>query len=202
MFDMDFNIKGCHVSITPFFAVMLCLILLLDSTGIMLFGLIAVAIHETGHLIFMAITKKHLETVVFQLGGIIIKSSGFSDYNREFLVALGGCLFNFIAFSVLMLLYYINQSQVLLIFAAANLGLMIFNILPVNGLDGMDLIKLSFLKKYSPEKAIKLCNIISTLFLVTCLLASVCAVLYLGLNPTIIIALLYLLILTLISIKQ
>lgn len=199
---MDFKIGNCRVCISPLFAVMLCVILLVDRTGIMLFGLLSVAIHETGHLVFMYLTRKYPEKVVFQLGGIIIKSRGFSDYNCDFLVALGGCLFNLIAFLISGFAYYQIRNEMLLVFAAGNFGLMLFNLVPVNGLDGMDLIKLSLLKKYRPEKVKSICNAISVSFLIVSLLISVYAVFYLGLNPTIIVCLLYLVVLTLLNIKN
>ena len=170
---MDFKIGNCRVCISPLFAVMLCVILLVDRAGIMLFGLISVAIHETGHLVFMFMTKKYPEKVVFQLGGIIIKSSGFSGYTQDLLVALGGCFFNFVFFVVSALAYFKFADEKLLIFSASNFGLMFFNILPVNGLDGMDIIKLSLLRRYSPDKVKRICSAISLSFLVLSIISAV-----------------------------
>lgn len=84
---------------------------------------------------------------------------------------------------------------------AGNLGLMIFNLLPVDGLDGMDLIRLKLLKKYPPDKVKTICKCISNTFLGVSLLVAVYAVINMGVNPTIIICLLYLLVLTLLNIK-
>lgn len=199
---MDFKIGNCRICISPLFATMICIILLVDRTGIMLFGLISVAIHETGHLIFMFLTKKFPEKVVFQLGGIMISSKRPVNYNGEFLIALGGCLFNLISFLISAFIYLYNRNEMLFIFSAANFGLMIFNLMPINSLDGMDLIRFTLLKKVSPEKAEKICKSVSFVFLLFISLLSVYAVFVLSLNPTILICLLYLLILTLISIKN
>ena len=168
----------------------------------MLLGLISVVIHELGHLIFMIITKKQPESVSFQLGGIIIKSNGFSGYNNDFLIAMGGCLFNLIAFSFSSYFYYKTKSEMAMLFSAANLGLFLFNLLPVSGLDGMDLIKLKLLKKFSIEKTNKICNIISISFLLTSLFVAIVLTYFKSINPTILISLIYLIILTLISIKK
>ena len=84
---------------------MLCAVLLVDKTGVMLFGLVAVMIHEAGHFVFMLFAKKKIESAAFQLGGIIIKSRGFSGYGYEFLVAFGGCFFNLICCVFSLILY-------------------------------------------------------------------------------------------------
>ncbi len=199
---MEFRLGRCLIAISPLFVCFLCIILLVDRTGIMLLGLISVVIHELGHLIFMIITKKQPESVSFQLGGIIIKSNGFSGYNNDFLIAMGGCLFNLIAFSFSSYFYYKTKSEMAMLFSAANLGLFLFNLLPVSGLDGMDLIKLKLLKKFSIEKTNKICNIISILFLLTSLFVAIVLTYFKSINPTILISLIYLIILTLISIKK
>lgn len=199
---MEFRLGRCLIAISPLFVCFLCIILLVDRTGIMLLGLISVVIHELGHLIFMIITKKQPESVSFQLGGIIIKSNGFSGYNNDFLIAMGGCLFNLIAFSFSSYFYYKTKSEMAMLFSAANLGLFLFNLLPVSGLDGMDLIKLKLLKKFSIEKTNKICNIISISFLLTSLFVAIVLTYFKSINPTILISLIYLTILTLISIKK
>lgn len=199
---MEFRLGRCLIAISPLFVCFLCIILLVDRTGIMLLGLISVVIHELGHLIFMIITKKQPESVSFQLGGIIIKSNGFSGYNNDFLIAMGGCLFNLIAFSFSSYFYYKTKSEMAMLFSAANLGLFLFNLLPVSGLDGMDLIKLKLLKKFSIEKTNKICNIISISFLLTSLFVAIVLTYFKSINPTILISLIYLIILTLISIKK
>lgn len=199
---MEFRLGRCLIAISPLFVCFLCIILLVDRTGIMLLGLISVVIHELGHLIFMIITKKQPESVSFQLGGIIIKSNGFSGYNNDFLIAMGGCLFNLIAFSFSSYFYYKTKSEMAMLFSAANLGLFLFNLLPVSGLDGMDLIKLKLLKKFSIDKTNKICNIISISFLLTSLFVAIVLTYFKSINPTILISLIYLIILTLISIKK
>lgn len=194
---MTFNIGNCKISISPLFVSFLCLILLIDTTGLMLFGFISVFIHESGHLIFMIIAKKPPAFIKFRLGGIIIESRGFSGYNKELLIASGGCLFNLFIFIFTFLYYSKTKSEMALLFSAANFGLFAFNLIPVNGLDGMDLIRFSLIKKFSPEKTEKFCKIISLIFIVASTLTAVFPALFHKLNPSILICLIYLIILTL-----
>lgn len=198
---MCFEIFGCKVKITLTFALMLCFILFIDTTGAMLFGLISVAIHETGHLVFMLLAKKYPNTICFQIGGILINCRGLSSYTYDLAIAMGGCLFNLLVFLITAVIYNKTANPYLLLFSATNLGLLLFNLIPVNGLDGMDILKLILLKKYSLTKTKSLCKIISFIFLITSLLVCAYAVLNFELNPTVIVALFYLLILTLIGIK-
>lgn len=199
---MEFKILGCKIFISPLFVAFLCVVLLVDKTGVMVLGLLSVLIHESGHLFFMFLTKKKLETVNFQLGGIIIKSKGFSGYKYDFLVAIGGCFFNFLAFIIGFFCYYRFENEISLLFSSANFALMVFNLAPICGLDGMDLIRLKLLLKYPLEKVEKICNAISFIFIAISFCFSAVAVIFFHLNPSILICLIYLLILTIIGIKK
>ena len=63
---MEFKIGDCRIFISPLFVVLISGVLLIDKTGIMLFGLISVAIHEIGHLIFMILLGKYPKSVLFE----------------------------------------------------------------------------------------------------------------------------------------
>lgn len=199
---MSFCIGNCKISVSPLFVSFICLILLIDTTGLMLFGFISVFIHESGHLTMMILAKKPPAFIKFRLGGIIIESRGFSGYNKEFLIASGGCLFNFSVFVFAFLYYFNTKSEMALLFSASNFGLFAFNLVPIDGLDGMDLIRFSLIKKFSPDKTEKICKIISIVFILLGSLITTFFVITNRLNPTILICFIYLIILALIGIKQ
>ena len=200
-FDMEFKIKNCVFQISPMFVSFLCLILLIDSTGIMLFGLVSAIIHEIGHIIFICFSKKKISRVSFQLGAIIIDSKGLIDYKNEFLIAMGGCLFNFLFFALFFINYLYTNNEMCFLFSASNFGLFIFNLIPIEGLDGMDLIRIIFLKKYKFYKANHYCKIISFTFIILMIFVvlSFCLI---KRNLLFLIGMLYLIILILIFSKQ
>ena len=172
---MEFRIKNCSVIITPLFCAFLCALLLVDKTGLMLFGLLSAMIHEFGHIFFIKFSKKRINKIVFHLGGIIIDCKGIVSYKNEFLISLGGCLFNLIALVISLSFYSINHNQVILLFGATNFALLIFNLIPIEGLDGLDLIRYLLLTTFCVEKAKLYCKIISLisitiLFLITIIL--------------------------------
>ena len=150
---MEFEFYGCKIKVFPSFMIMICFVLLIDKTGIMLFSLLSALIHEIGHIVFIIFTKKKISKIIFQIGGIVIDSKGVANYKNEFLIALGGCFFNFIFFVLSFLIFVYTKYEIYLMFSATNLGLLLFNLMPVENLDGMDLLKI-LLNKYSKIKVI------------------------------------------------
>ena len=199
---MEFKIGDCRIFISPLFVVLISGVLLIDKTGIMLFGLISVAIHEIGHLIFMILLGKYPKRVLFEPFGILITSRGFSTYSADLLVACGGCLFNFLAFIITFLIWFNNHNQFLILFCASNFGLLLFNLMPINGLDGMDIITLSLMRKYEAEKVGKICGGISVAFLIFSFICSFLFVYCFNLSLSVLICLVYLAFLTIITIRH
>ena len=158
---MEIRLFGCKIYISLLSIAMICLILFFDSTGIILFGLCSVLIHETGHILFMAALKQMPDEIIMQPAGVIIKRKNLiMKYSDELLVATAGCLFNLIFGLCFISLYYVNYNLLWMIFAAANLSIAFFNLLPVAGLDGGDILKF-FLYRIMPEnKADTICKII------------------------------------------
>ncbi len=199
---MNFNIKKTSVFISPLFALLISIILLVDTTGIMLFGFISAFFHELGHIICMAKLGKTIDKVALSPCGILITTSGISTYKSDLLVALCGPLTNLLLFVVSAFVLLAVKTNEILYFCAANFGLFLFNILPVFGLDGMDVIRAMLLKKHSLFKTQKICKTISFCFLVFCLALGVVFASFHKINPTFLICLIYLLIISLLNAKK
>ena len=201
LFDMEFSIKNCKIIISPLFIAFLSMILLVDKTGIMLFGLLSALIHELGHLIFIFFSKKKISKVSFQLGGVLIDSKGIIDYKYEFLISFGGCLSNFLFFVLFLSLYFNNRNELYLVFSATNFGLFAFNLMPIYGLDGMELTRIILLKRFETTKALFYCKIISFLYLIILSIITLFLFIYKQ-NVTLLICLLYLIIIMLLFSKN
>ncbi len=201
LFDMEFNIKSCKVIITPLFVSFLSIILLIDKTGIMLFGLISALIHEMGHLIFIYFSGKKINKISFQLGGILIDCKGIVNYKYEFLIAFGGCLLNLIMFVLFLILFIYNRNEFSLIFSATNFGLFAFNLMPIYGLDGLDLLRIIFLQRFETQRALLYCKFISVMYVIILLIFTT-FLLVKKQNFSLLICLIYLIIIMLIFIKN
>lgn len=127
---------------------------------------LSVLIHETGHLIPIAVFGDFPRTIKISLFEIAI-----SDNNRNvrplfqnIIIIFFGPFANFICFIIGYLLY-LFCNDFFLSFSAVNLFLGLFNMLPVLSLDGGQLLYLLLCKKLEDSKAQKTVNILTFIFI-------------------------------------
>lgn len=117
-----------------FFAAVSLLILLKDS-DYALYGLAACIWHELGHLTAMRFCNIGVKRVFFYGAGIKIvpdKQFAFTDFLRELVILLAGSGANFILAAAL----FLGNNMELTPFAAVNTAIGLFNLLPLQYLDG------------------------------------------------------------------
>lgn len=117
-----------------FFAAVSLLILLKDS-GYALYGLAACLWHELGHLTAMRFCGVGVKRIVFYGAGIKIvpdKQLDFTPLRNEFVILIAGCGANFILAILLVLVNKLEFTP----FAAVNTAIGLFNLLPLQYLDG------------------------------------------------------------------
>ena len=200
---MEIRLFGCKIYISLLFLTMLTLILLIDKTGLMSVGILAVAVHESGHLIMMLILKNPPKEIIFQPCGIIIKKSDMIiSSNRELLIALGGCLNNLIFAAVFALIYYIYHSDIAVSFFAANIGLILFNITCIKGLDGYDIVLIILSRKTDGDRATKICKTISIGTVIILSVGTLFMTVFANSSIMLLLCSLYLIILTLINLRS
>lgn len=128
---MKFSIGCCKVTVGFWFAAVLCLCLLLDKSGMTAVGLLAVAVHESGHLLCMRWVQIPVNEMRFGLFDIKIVRGKHRGYWQELAVALAGPAANLICAG---LLYLVPAWHGVAVWA--NLLLALFNLMPVTSLDG------------------------------------------------------------------
>ncbi len=138
LFDIRFKFRNCLIIISFPFLMLITTILLLDGNSMMCWGLLAAFIHECGHIWAMVLRKSKPKQICFQAFFIdIIDSSNTQrDYNADIFILLAGPLSNLIIAIVLLISHRFFNCQSLKIFAIANLFLAVFNLLPIETLDG------------------------------------------------------------------
>lgn len=199
---MTIRLFGCKIYISLLFLTMITLMLMLDKTGLILLGFAAVFLHELGHLIAIAITGNRPRLVVLQPAGVTIKRGGkIASPNDELKIASAGCLANLLWAIIFLSLYQIFKSELSLMFAAANLCVMGFNLIPVCGLDGYDIVLNLLMRNMLPVRAEKLSRKISLIFIFTALLGSFLLIITQQGSITLVICTIYLLILCIISLR-
>ncbi len=136
---MSIKFLKTEVLITFPFALLMAVLLACDKTGMMSVSVIAVVLHELGHLAVLYYQKCPPQKIKLQLIGVgITQTRLLTDLKSEALVAAAGPAANLItSFS---LLPFIDLSFPAALCAA---GIVIggFNLLPLTGLDGGDVLR-------------------------------------------------------------
>ncbi len=192
---MIFKVFGLKIKVTFLFAAIICLMLFMDKTGLAIPLLVAVFSHEVAHILAMKILRCAPSEIELIPGSIKIINPQRYDRKKENIILLCGPFCNLILFCFFYLLYAACGYYPLVIFAAVELIIGAFNLLPARGLDGGSLLNNLLLKCFSPTKAalIYLCVSVftGTFFLALGILSAVFGVI----NPSMIILGLYIIIL-------
>lgn len=132
-----------------------------------LFVFLIVLFHEIGHIFFIKIFRyKIVKVELYPFGGITeVDKPINSSINKELIISLGGILFQFLLY-ILIILSFKNswlsvQNFDLLLFY--NKTLFLFNLLPIIPLDGSVFLHTFFEKYFSYQKSFHLYQIISLL---------------------------------------
>lgn len=122
-----------------------------------------IIIHELGHLFFLKIFNKEvLEIKIYPFGGITRYNSLINhNIKEELLISLGGIINQIILIIIYYLLYKIGliNNFTYYLFNKLNISLLLFNLLPIIGLDGEKIIHL-LLEIFIPYVKVNITSII------------------------------------------
>ena len=133
---MRFKLFGTEIYISFLFAALVTVMLATDKTGLMLPALFAVTVHEMGHLFAMWVSECNPKRIKLIPASIQITSSVTKRYKTDIWVATCGPAVNIILFFTLYFNYLAYKNEITLYYGLLNLVIGLFNLLPVNGLDG------------------------------------------------------------------
>jgi stage IV sporulation protein FB len=158
---MSFTVKNCHITISFLFVAMLAVLLLEDKSGTALVGILAAALHETGHLVTMNAFGVKPSQIRFTPFGIDMIKSGCADhsYQRDALISLIGPCVNLTVALLLHTLQIPGCNR----FVLANLVIAIFNLLPIEPLDGGQALYSLLCIRFSADQSAKAVSVVSFL---------------------------------------
>ena len=133
---MKFKLLGTEVYISFLFMAVITLMLAFDKTGLILPTLVAVLLHEMGHLFIMWVKGTSPKRIKLIPASVQITNSFGGGYRSDIIVALAGPVVNILFFGVLYYNYLCYHNQGTLYFALLNLLIGAYNLMPVIGLDG------------------------------------------------------------------
>lgn len=150
---MKFKFFGTRIYISFLFAAVIAFLLVIDRTGLIIPTLLAVLIHEIGHLLAMwAMECQPRQVRLVPASVQIVRGFSKKKYG-ETAIAVCGPAANFVFFIVCLIWYSVGESRFALQFSALNFIIALYNLLPVSGLDGGTILKNLLCSKMSPDKA-------------------------------------------------
>lgn len=164
---MTFSLHGIQIEITFLFFAFISFVISLKAPSNVLITIASSLLHEMGHLTAMLILNNKPDKVRFELIGInIVRKQGISiSIRNEIWISLGGPLTNFIVVIFCCILLCIYNNDFLLTVACVNFLLMVFNILPINKLDGGTVLYYLLTQKYDLQFCSKILRITSITFI-------------------------------------
>ncbi len=136
-----------------------------------------IIIHELGHIFFIRLFSKEIISIKIYAFGGISKYNSMVNHNifSELLISLGGILNQLLLFIIFYVLYKYKfvSNNTYSLFISNNISLIIFNLIPIIGLDGEKIIHL-LLEYICPYKLVNrimvVISIISLIiFIINCI---------------------------------
>ena len=162
---INLTVLGINFGVSVGFVGILSLMLYVDRVGLMLPTMLAVILHEFGHLIALLAFKERPQRVELRVGTVAIIGNFALTSKSQIMMLLAGSGFNFILFAILYFMFFISKAAYLLNFSLVMLVVGILNLLPIMGLDGGEILKiilLKFLKSKNANTVVLLFSLVTT----------------------------------------
>ena len=190
---MKLKAFGTEFSISFPAVAFLCLTIICDKKGNMLFCLLASFLHEIGHLFIMKLEGVSLHSVSFKIGEVVIKADSSSlSYRDEILISSGGVFVNFILAVIFYFIYTLSGNLFCHSFFVSNAAIGVFNLLPIRFLDGGDILWLILQNFLTRKVTDVILTILTVIFIVPVIVSGFIFILNSKYNYSLLLAALYL----------
>lgn len=151
---MSFRIKGIRFDVSYYFFALMTAFFILEPDSVTACGALAAAVHESGHLLAtLAVPGGRVERVRVGVCGLCITTRLRGSCRGWVPVCVAGAAVNLLLAAVLFALAHLLTDQFIPTLASANLCIGAVNLLPVEPLDGGQLLRALLLSRVSPENA-------------------------------------------------
>ncbi len=169
LLTMRFKLFGVRIYISFWTVAILTLTVIstVDGQITILLCLLSAFIHELGHLLFICKIKgtpRQINVLPSEIQ--IISNSVDISFIDDICITVAGVLANFIFALCSYLVFVVFNAKVFLSFAISNIIIFIFNILPVENLDGGQLLRLFLSTKLSFDRVDNILKISSVIFMI------------------------------------
>ena len=155
---VEFRFFKTKIQIGFLFIATLSLLSLMDKSGSVFLSVLFSLLHELGHIIAMAICKEPIDSLTYHPFGISmkLKTSSALSLSEELFVLLSGCVTN--------LIFIISPTPQIVTYI--NIGIFLFNILPVANLDGGRIVRLLLTHFFGERAGNVASDVLSFVFLI------------------------------------
>ena len=187
---MHFYIKTTRIDLGFPFAASAAVILMFDKSGTALLIFLCCALHEAGHILLLSLCSAPPDAIILGVFGMRIERGEVClDYRREAVCALAGPAANFIV--SLAVLPFARVYPNALKFAALSAGIGVFNLLPVEPMDGAAALKSLLLLKYEEHTAERVVDIFAAVLLIPLAVCGIILLIKTGNNFTLLCVCIY-----------
>ncbi len=163
---MSFRIGSIRVDVSYYFFALLTAFFLFEPDSATACGALAAVVHEAGHLIAMvAVPGASVERVTISACGLRITARLLGHQRGWAYICIAGAAVNLALFVLVIPFALILNSSFMSVLACANLCVGALNLLPVEPMDGGQLLRALLLRITSPENADRFCFTVSLLTL-------------------------------------
>lgn len=164
---MRFRVWGIRFEVSFYFFALLAAFFILEPDNITACGAIAAILHECGHLAAMLLVPGgHVERVSIGACGVRMTARLRGQFEGWIPVCIAGAAVNLFLAALFMPIAMVTKSHFLSVFASANICLGAVNLLPVEPLDGGQLLRAVMLRCVRPETADNICFALSVITLI------------------------------------
>ncbi len=181
---------------------MLCLMLLIDKTGFMIMALEAIFLHELGHIIMLCCMGCKPKKIELKVGAAVIGGRFTLSKKGEIFVAVAGSAANLFIFVILFVAFCLWGNAVVLNRSLVMLIIGVFNLLPIQGLDGGTVIFQLIVGRFRQNRVKIITLTLSVVFIGMIFLLGIMIFISSKNNPSLILLSLYLIFGILLSKKQ
>ncbi len=159
---MSFRLLGIRFDVSFYFFALLAVFFVLGPDSITRAGAIAALIHESGHLAAtLLVPDGHVERVSVTACGLRIRARLRGSFKGWIPVCVAGAAANFLAAALLFPAALQGSSRFMAVLASANICMGAVNLLPVEPMDGGQLLRAATLRCTSPRCADRICTAVS-----------------------------------------
>lgn len=198
---MYIRIKNLSVRLSLPLVAMMTAIIIFDTTQTILLSCLSAVLHEAGHLAAMYKYRsfpKEIRLSLFDIA-IIDSKKGRRSLKQELTIVLAGVFMNLVFAVLTYCIYLLTQSDIMLVAACSNIVLLVYNILPVESLDGGQALYLILTSKLSQKTSQIILEIVSLIILIPTAIFAFYVLLVSKYNFTLLLTTLYLIALVLLK---